>query len=275
MVLESGRRLASRGHDVHCVCIRADDAIIGNVRGIITFHEIGGPLSSQIGFWLGFRRSCRRINELIRDISGEDSSRQTVLFPQVFPANLWVSYVAGRRPALATVWYCQEPSAFIHSRDWKRSLPWPKNWIALLLGPILAMVDRRFFLRFRHVLVNSKFSKRYTQRIYGYRDDQCRVVYLGVDHDRFRVRDGAQRRLKIVTIAIVASLRSHGMKLKWPMLYSIFCLRTRSPLARPRSPRLSELLIFNGTKLWISWSKSAPISQSCPLARPTTQTHEF
>jgi len=42
MVLESGRRLASRGHDVHCVCIRADDAIIGNVRGIITFHEIGG-----------------------------------------------------------------------------------------------------------------------------------------------------------------------------------------------------------------------------------------
>jgi glycosyltransferase involved in cell wall biosynthesis len=63
------------------------------------------------------------------------------------------------------------------------------------------MVDRRFCRRFRHVLVNSKFSKRYTQRIYGYRDDQCRVVYLGVDHDRFRVRDGTQRRLKIVTIA--------------------------------------------------------------------------
>ena len=186
MVLETAQRLIRRGHTVHVVCIRADAAIVGAVKGQIQFHQIGGPLSSSIWFWLRYDRSCRRVLKSVERILATLKDEPTVLFPQVFPANWWGAHVARRRPELASVWYCQEPSAFIHSSDWKRSLPWPKNWMAGLLSPILAILDRHFCKRFRRVLVNSEFSGGCVQRVYGFSDQECRVVYLGVDHERFR-----------------------------------------------------------------------------------------
>ena len=183
MVLETGKRLAARGHQVDCVCIRADRNIVGDAGGI-RFHEIGGPLSSAVGFWLKFKTGCNRVVTAVDRILG-NSHEDAVLFPQVFPANWWASALLRLHPSLPCVWYCQEPSAFIHSRNWIGALPRPKNWIARALNPMLRHMDLNHCRQFKKVLVNSQYSRQYTQQVYGYSDQQCEVVYLGVDRERF------------------------------------------------------------------------------------------
>ncbi len=192
-VLETGSRLAARGYRVHCVCIRADRRFVDGYTGI-EFHQTGGPLSSSLWFWLRFTASCKKINDVVNRIVSEAAAEPCVLYPQVFPANWWAADVLIRRPSLACVWYCQEPSAFIHSRAWMNALPWPKNWIASLLNPILKKMDLKRARRFTNVLVNSDFSKRYAQSIYGYDHDQCKTVYLGVDPGRFNAASSPENR---------------------------------------------------------------------------------
>jgi glycosyltransferase involved in cell wall biosynthesis len=199
MVLETGKRLAARGHQVDCVCIRADRAIVGTDSGI-TFHEIGGTLSSQIPFWLRFRSGCVRVADAVSRIL-DTSTGETVLFPQVFPANWWGDYVMRKLPNLPCIWYCQEPSAFIHSASWINALPWPKNWIAKALNPLLRTSDLQACRKFTRVLVNSQYSRNYTRLVYGYSEEACRVVYLGFDPTRFRVSMDEQREASIICVA--------------------------------------------------------------------------
>lgn len=199
MVLETGKRLASRGHQVDCVCIRADREIVGADEGI-SFHEIGGPLSSQVSFWLNFRSSCKRVAETVARLVNQ-SSTDCVLFPQVFPANWWGSYVLQQMRDLNAVWYCHEPSAFIHAKNWIHALPWPKNWMAKALSPLLSHWDLRACQTFKTVLVNSRYSQKYAQSVYGFSDNQCEVVYLGFDHGKFSPGENQQREQGIVCVA--------------------------------------------------------------------------
>lgn len=199
MVLETGKRLAARGHRVDCICIRADRNIVGSETGI-TFHEIGGPLSSQLLFWLNFRSSCARVADVAKRIV-EESEQKCVLFPQVFPANWWGSSVLKRMPNTVSVWYCHEPSAFIHSIHWINALPWPKNWIAKALNPILRRWDLQACKGFTRVLVNSKYSRQYTQGVYGFADNLCEVVYLGFDQQKFAPGNIEDRQSAIVCVA--------------------------------------------------------------------------
>ena len=198
-VLETGSRLAARGHHVHCVCIRADQRFVDGYAGI-EFHETGGPLSSSLWFWLRFSAGCKKINAAVNRIVSEANAEPCVLYPQVFPANWWAAEILKLQPGLVCVWYCQEPSAFIHSRAWINALPWPKNWIASLLNPILKKMDLKRATCFTKVLVNSDFSKRYAQSIYAYDNDQCRTVYLGVDPERFNAVSSAENRLPWVIV---------------------------------------------------------------------------
>ncbi len=184
MVLETGRRLAQRGYKIHCVCIQADEAIVGDYSEI-RFHTLGGPLSSSILFWIGFLRSCKQVLMKVDFLVREQPEANWVLFPQVFPANWWGGYVLSARPKLKCLWFCQEPSAFIHSTDWINALKWPKNWIAHALRPFLCRIDIRICRRFRSVCVNSEYTKNYAQTVYRYGPDVCKVIYPGVDLLKF------------------------------------------------------------------------------------------
>ncbi len=220
MVLETGKRLVERGHNVDCVCIRADASIVGIESGI-AFHEIGGPLSSQLAFWLGFRRGCSRVAEVVRRLVA-GSPTECVLFPQVFPANWWGSYVLQKLPELRAVWYCQEPSAFIHSKAWINALPWPKNWIAKGLNPILARWDLRACSHFEKVLVNSEYSRQYSRRIYGYDETRCEVVYLGIDRRRFLPAARNERDASVLCVAKLTEFKNIDR-----VIAAMRCLRER------------------------------------------------
>jgi glycosyltransferase involved in cell wall biosynthesis len=214
MVLETAWRLADCGHQVHVVCIRADQAIVGNFNEHVQFHQIGGSLSSGIWFWIRFNHTCRQVLKVIDAITSTADGMKTVLFPQVFPANWWGAFIAKYRPQFASVWYCQEPSAFIHSNVWKRSLPWPKNWIAILISPVMAWLDRRRCRRFSRVLVNSEFSRRNVIQVYGFPSQACRTAYLGVDRQRFKPDSSTTRKPWVCVIAKISRFKNVDLIVK-------------------------------------------------------------
>jgi glycosyltransferase involved in cell wall biosynthesis len=193
-VLETANRLERRGHTVHIITIRADEKVVGEAGSGIHFHEIGGPLSSQLSFWLTFPQSCSRIDKVIRSL------KAPILFPQVFPANWWGFHVRKRRRDLPCVWFCHEPSAFIHSRDWIAALPTKTTRVLARLGnPLLRWLDTSGARHVDLVFTNSFYTRAYAQSVYGYPDELVRTVYLGVDHQRFTPSALEVRKRLIVT----------------------------------------------------------------------------
>ena len=223
MVLETGRRLAERGHSIHCICLRADDAIVGSFRDSIAFHEVDGPLTSKLSYWLNYRKYERRMVDSAKSIAC--GRYETILFPQVFPANWWGEAVLRSVPDLPCLWYCHEPSAFIHRRDWIDALPWPKNWIARLLSPVLKRTDLRRMKAFSHVVTNSDQTRRDVIDVYHYPEQMCETVYLGVDHERFSQPHGSERSHQICTVAKLTKFKNVDR-----LIFALCALKRRGDL---------------------------------------------
>lgn len=195
-VLQTAAGLAQRGNAVHIVTIATSPRTADAAAAGVCFHEIGGPLSSKLGFWLNFRGGCRRVLRVLDKIAPD------ILFPQVFPANWWGFYAKKRRPLLPCVAFCHEPSAFVHSRDWLNALPpGVMRFLAKSANPILRPIDVALGRRADYVLTNSRYTTAYAQRVYGYAADRITNLDLGVDHARFVPAPAAGRPARVVTIA--------------------------------------------------------------------------
>jgi glycosyltransferase involved in cell wall biosynthesis len=179
--LETGKVLASRGWDVHIASIMHQEQLIADSREFITFHQLGGPLSSSLWYWPHLPILVTRVLRCI------DAVQPDLVFSQVFPANWWgfiAKLTRGRQ--LTHVWMCQEPSAFIHSQRWIDSLPHSMTGIAARLGnPLLKAIDVRLARYVDYVFANSNFSRQLAFNAYGYAPEQVGICYPGVDVDRF------------------------------------------------------------------------------------------
>jgi len=178
--LETGKELASRGWDVHIASIRHSTPLIADYK-TITFHELGGPLSSSLLFWLRLPLLLMRVCRLIETLKPD------IVFSQVFPANWWGFFAkATMGDTINHVWMCQEPSAFIHSRKWIQALPYSAAGIgARILNPILKVIDRRLARHVDAVFANSCFSKSLAIKAYRYGNSRVEICYPGVDTTRF------------------------------------------------------------------------------------------
>jgi glycosyltransferase involved in cell wall biosynthesis len=178
--LETGKELARRGWDVHIASIRHSDSLVSDYD-TITFHQLGGPLSSSLLFWIRLPLVLLQVRRLIKELKPE------IIFSQVFPANWWGFFAkATLGSTINHVWMCQEPSAFIHSKRWINALPYSAAGIgARVLNPILKVLDRRFARHVDAVFANSRFSKTLALDAYGYADSQVGICYPGVDTNRF------------------------------------------------------------------------------------------
>lgn len=179
--LETGNVLASRGWDVHIASIIHHDALIAESSDLITFHQLGGPLSSSLWYWPHLPILVKRVLRCI------DTVQPDIVFSQVFPANWW-GFVAklfiGHK--FKHVWMCQEPSAFIHSKRWINSLPYSVTGVAARLGnPLLKALDVRLAYYVDYVFANSQFSQQLAFNAYGYASDNVGICYPGVDIKRF------------------------------------------------------------------------------------------
>jgi len=178
VVLETALRLSPAKYDIHILCIRA----IRSYRErypTLSFVEIGGPLSDSPFFWLTFPFVQKKVHKELHRL------RPKIVIAGVFPANWWTFIYKRFHKDVACIWYCHEPSAFIHIPEWIESITNPLMRLgAKLLNPVLKACDL-FLARSAPdaVACNSKYTKTQYQRIY--KKQNLGVIYPGVDLDVF------------------------------------------------------------------------------------------
>jgi len=178
--LETGKELARRGWDVHVASIRHTDPLISGYHEL-TFHALGGALPSSLNYWFSLPIRLRQVRKLCRELTPD------LVFSQVFPANWWGFYIKHMLgDQVKHVWMCQEPSAFIHSERWIRSLPKnPAGLAARLLNRPLRAIDSALARHVDYVFANSNFSRDLTLTTYSYDPSLVGICYPGVDTTRF------------------------------------------------------------------------------------------
>ena len=170
-VLETMRHLAELGYTVHIVSIRQPSNLAQRFPTLY-FHLLGGALSSDIRYWLNLSRLQRRFNAVV------DSLDPDFLIASVFPANYWAFLYRRSNKAVPCIWYCQEPSAFIHDRAVIAGTPGLMRMMVLLANPPLQLIDR-WLARYADVITaNSKYSAGRIYTVYG---REASVIRLGVD----------------------------------------------------------------------------------------------
>lgn len=209
--LETGRVLASRGWDVHIASINNKESLISEYRESITFHTLGGPLSSSLFYWPHLPILITRVLRCIEEVKPE------IVFSQVFPANWW-GFIAKMKLGsdLSHIWMCQEPSAFIHSQRWINTLPFNITGIAARIGnPILKWLDVRLARKVDYVFANSNFSRRLAFDAYGYGTDKVGICYPGVDLSRFSPEPSTPKiQYKFITCARLTKFKNIDKILK-------------------------------------------------------------
>ncbi len=188
-ILETMQRLAAYGYDIHIISLRHPPGLISQFP-MLEFHALGGALSSELRYWVTVPVRQRHFSSLV-DRLGPD-----ILLASVFPANYWAFFYRLRHSRVPCVWYCQEPSAFVHDWDVINGVPWPMRAAVLAANPVLQVLDRWLTHAADAIIVNSRYSARRVRRVYR------RVavpVRLGANAERF-APDTAKERM-VLTVA--------------------------------------------------------------------------
>ncbi len=178
LVLETADRLAQRGLNVGVLTLSADKEVIGPYPHIKYFF-LGGSLPNTISHWLTYPQLIKQINKAISQLKPE------IIFPHVFPANYWGFLYKRRDKNIPCIWYCHEPSAFVHNLKIIKGLKGPIKCAALLSNPVFQVLDRKLAHYADKILVNSYYTAAQVERIYHRRAE---VVYPGVDIREFKPR---------------------------------------------------------------------------------------
>lgn len=195
VILELGERLADR-YQIHIVAQTVWPQYV-ECYPHITFHSLNGPTTGKVGFWARlphwYRQTAREISAIRSSAEGK-----VVLFCNVFPANWLGLWYAKHHPELKTIWFCHEPSAFIHIKSWQNAISNPVVRIGVkTLAPILAILDKDLVKAAQIILVNSQYGLERMRAVYG-RDGV--VVYPGVDSKRFKAIPVPERQKQIMTV---------------------------------------------------------------------------
>ena len=159
-VLAFANALQSRGHIVEIFCANASpDILVDNKELKITLLNI--PISSTYYYWLLFPYWQVKINTALKKYDSY------IFFPQVFPSNWWIWIYKLFNKSQNSVWYCHEPSAFIHSKTWINAIPnIPMRLAVKCLNPILKKLDLWLELQNNLVICNSSFTSDYYKSTY-------------------------------------------------------------------------------------------------------------
>lgn len=192
VVLESASRLNPDKYNVWILCIRADSQFKSNYPRL-SFIEIGGPLSNSLLFWVTLSWVQYKVHRVLNRLSPK------IIFPNVLPANWWAFIYKLFHKDVLCLWYCHEPSAFIHFSQWIESISNPLVRIsAKLLNPFLKVIDLFLVLKAPdHVVGNSKFSNRLFEKIYHKHITD--YIYPGIDLNYFLPKKTKQNYLFMIS----------------------------------------------------------------------------
>lgn len=192
VVLESASRLNPNKYNVWILCIRADSQFKSNYPQL-SFIEIGGPLSNSALFWIALPWVQYKVHGALNRLSPK------IIFPNVLPANWWAFVYKLFHKDVLCLWYCHEPSAFIHFSQWIESISNPLVRIsAKLLNPFLKVIDLFLVLKAPdHVVGNSIFSNRLFEKIYHKHITD--YIYPGIDLNYFLPQKTKQNYLFMIS----------------------------------------------------------------------------
>ena len=176
VVLETAERLAQKGLDIGILTLKARQDVIRPYPNIKYFFA-GGPLPNTLSHWLTLPYLLRRINKEIAKLKID------ILFPHVFPANYWGFLYKKENRSIPCVWYCHEPSAFVHNLSVIQGLKGPIKYAALISNPFFQQWDRKLVGYTDRILVNSQYTAGLARNIYH---REAAVVYPGVDIEKFK-----------------------------------------------------------------------------------------
>jgi glycosyltransferase involved in cell wall biosynthesis len=169
VVLQFARALQAKQHKVIVCCAKVSKEF-KQANPDIIFTELKVPASNSFFFWLVFPYWQIKINRQLRVY------KEYILFPHVLPSNWWAWLFKRENRNAKIVWYCHEPSAFIHSSTWINAIPIKlMKWGAKILNPFLKKADVTLEKENDAVICNSEFTKKQYQKIYRSKVDA--VIY--------------------------------------------------------------------------------------------------
>lgn len=175
-VLETANRLAQQGVKISIIAQAGMQDFHQNYPGI-NFIFVGGPLPNTFSYWMQYFRIYKRVKRTIDELNPE------IIFPQVFPANYWGFLYKRHNPKISCVWFCHEPSAFVHNEQVIEGLSNPMRFFARLSNFWMKIIDKTLVSYVDYTLVNSEYTAERYREIYGFVGNE--VVYPGVDITEF------------------------------------------------------------------------------------------
>lgn len=142
----------------------------------ITFENLNGPITSSFFFWLFLPVWYLKTASIINKYKNKG---EVTIFCSVFPAN-WIGlpYKIFHKN-IRYVWFCHEPSAFIHIKKWRNAIANPlKRFIANLIAPAMSIIDKKLTTFADEIFVNSIYSQNIAEEVYKRKGV---VIYPGVD----------------------------------------------------------------------------------------------
>jgi glycosyltransferase involved in cell wall biosynthesis len=193
-MLKLAELLREKGATVGILTLQVDPDRYGSEHSGAEILTVRGPMTSSLCYWAIFpfwqRKLSRKISEWCPD----------VLVPQVFPANWWAWLHNKKNRKIPIVWVCQEPSAFIHSRNWIDALqPVWKKYLARIFNPVLARIDIRLSLFSDKIVANSHYTSGMVERIYHRKADA--IAYPAIDFCQFSPDSKVKKEDLIITVA--------------------------------------------------------------------------
>lgn len=178
VVLELGKRL-SKEMSVVMIAQKVNPEYIAEFPEI-TFENINGPITNSFLFWLLLPYWQIKTARIIKKYAQKG---ELTIFCNVFPANwLGLPYKIFHKN-IRCVWFCHEPSGFIHIKKWRDAITSPlKRIIANCIFPIMSIIDKKLTTHFDEIFVNSIYSKNIAEKIYKRKGI---IIYPGVDTEEY------------------------------------------------------------------------------------------
>ena len=174
MVLELGKRL-SKEMSVIIIAQKINREYITEFSEL-SFENINGPITNSFLFWLFIPFWYFKTAKIIKKYKKKG---EITIFCSVFPAN-WIGlpYKIFHKN-IHCVWFCQEPSAFIHIKKWRNAIVNPlKRFIANCIFPIMSIIDKKMTTFANELFVNSAYSQAMVEKVYKRKGV---IIYPGVD----------------------------------------------------------------------------------------------
>jgi glycosyltransferase involved in cell wall biosynthesis len=175
-VLETAKRLVNKGVTVSIITQTGTSEIL-NGYPEIRFEFIGGPLPNSFSYWIQYFKIYKKVEKILDKINPD------IIFPQVFPSNYWGFLYKKHNPKIPCIWFCQEPSAFVHDTRVINGLSGFMRFFAIASNPIMKVFDKKLVSYADYILVNSNFTANQCKKIYGI--SRMETIYPGVNINEF------------------------------------------------------------------------------------------